>query len=61
MGSEFHDSTFFLGGCLFTRGDSAQPIGQFFVNFSPVADGEDPDDPRFAIQLVKDAESPDFE
>jgi len=46
---------------LFFRGGSSQPVGQFFVNFSPVADGEDPDHPRFAIRFVNDAESSDFE
>jgi hypothetical protein len=28
-----------------------QLVGQFFVNFSPMTDREDPDDPRFAIQF----------
>jgi len=42
-------------------GDLAQLAGQFFVNFSPVTDREDPDDTRFAIQLVNDAKSSDFE
>jgi hypothetical protein len=39
----------------------AQSVGQFLVNFSPVADGEDPDDPRFPVQSVNDAKSLDFE
>jgi hypothetical protein len=29
----------------------AQSVSQFFVNFSPVIDREDPDDSRFAIQF----------
>ena len=37
---------------LFLPGDLAQSVGQFFVNFSPVKDREDPDDPCFAIQFV---------
>jgi hypothetical protein len=38
----------------------AQPVGQFLVNFSPVADGENPDAPRFTIKLVNNAESPNL-
>jgi hypothetical protein len=37
----------------FTFSCLAQSVGQFFVNFSSVANGEEPDDARFAIQLVK--------
>jgi hypothetical protein len=32
-----------------------------FINFSPVADGEDPENPRFTIPFVNDAKSSDFE
>jgi hypothetical protein len=39
----------------------AQSISQLFVNFLPVADGKNPDKPRFAIRFVNDAESSDFE
>ncbi len=40
-----------LGLCTwsFARGGLAQSVGQFFVNFSPVTDREDPKDTRFAI------------
>ncbi|MBI4488154.1 MAG: hypothetical protein HY694_03635 [Deltaproteobacteria bacterium] len=34
-----------------------QPVRQFFVNFSPVADVENLDNPRFSIQFVNDVES----
>lgn len=45
---------------LFLPRDFAHLAGQFFVNFSPVTDSVDTDDPRFTIQLVNDPKSSDF-
>jgi hypothetical protein len=46
---------------LFILSDLTQFVRQSFVNFSPVADGENPENPRFTIQFVNDAKSSDFE
>ena len=62
LGADFYNLTFFSSRPRYIFSDDlAPPIGQFFVNFSPVADGANPDDTRFAIQLVNDAKSSDFE
>jgi len=50
LASDLTATLSFPAARLFFPGDSAQSIGQLFVNFSPVTDREDPDDPRFAIQ-----------
>jgi hypothetical protein len=41
--------------------DLEQSVGHLFINFSPVPDGEDPDNSRFAIQFVNDAKASDFD
>ena len=46
---------------LFTTSDLAQSVRQLFMNFPPVADGEDPENPCFTMQFVDDAKSSDFE
>jgi hypothetical protein len=46
---------------LFTFSSLAQSVGYFFVNFSPMADGENPDQSGFAIQFVNNAKLPDFD
>jgi len=48
-----------VDGKLFTFSSLEQPVGYFFVNFPPVADGENPDHSGLAIQFVDDA-SPRF-
>jgi hypothetical protein len=50
-----------FSGLSIFRGGSTQPVSQFSVNFPSVADGEDPDHPRFAIRLVNDEESSDLD
>ena len=48
-GSQMRRIYLFLGNILFTLSDTAQLVRQLFVNFSPVADGKDPENPRFTI------------
>jgi hypothetical protein len=38
----------------------AQSISQFFVNRSPVTDGEDPDNPIFTVKFIDDAKPSDL-
>jgi hypothetical protein len=45
---------------LFLPRDLAHLAGQFFVNFSPVTDSVNSDDPRFTVQLVNNSKSSDF-
>ena len=53
LGADFYNLTFFSSRPRYIFPDDlAQPVGQFLVNFSPVTDGEDPDDTRLAIQFV---------
>ena len=47
----------FLDASLFSPGDLAQLVGQFFVNFSSVADREDPDAPGLAIDFINKAKA----
>ena len=62
LGADFYNLTFFSSRPRYIFPDDlAQPVGQFLVNFSPVTDGENPDDTCFAIQLINDTESSDFE
>ncbi len=41
--------------------DLAQSFRQLLINLPPVADGEDPENPRFTVQFVNDAKSSDLE
>jgi len=50
-----------VDGKLFTFSSLEQPVSHLFVNFPPVADGENPDHSGFAIQFVGDAKPPDFD
>jgi len=51
QGQTFTTRLYFQPALLFFPGDLAHSVGQFFVDFSPVTDREDPDDMRFAIQF----------
>jgi hypothetical protein len=41
--------------------DLAQSFRHLLINLPPMADGEDPENPRFTMQFVNDAKSSDFE